>query len=588
MAGTADMTDYTGTTILLVEDNAIIALRERKTLEGEGYTVKTVHTGEDAVAFATAPSVPVGLILMDIDLGTGITGTEAARQIRARRDLPVVFLTSHAEQEVVTAAQQITRYGYVLKNTGEFMLLQSVKTALELFAEHRRVENERVRFQSLFNTAPTLAIQGYAPDGTVLYWNRASEELYGYSAAEAIGGNLVDLIIPPEMSDEVQRLIRHSAETGEPIPSETLLLRRKDGSPVEVYSRHTVVQYPDRPTEVFCLDADMSRHRESEQLLRRILDSLPVPVVVSSGPEERVQSVNRAFLNTFGYSAQEVGDLAGWFHLAYPDPVYRAEIASRWTAARDAAGPHGLVGPMEADVTCCDGTVRNVDVLAHSIDDIIVVTFTDYTAVRTAQRQLEESLREKDWLMQELNHRTKNNLMLVSALVGMKDERLGDAADLSDIRSRIDAIGLIHETLYAADAVMTIDFNAYLDTLLPSVFSFYPHSSVTVEIRIDHAVLPTRTAVTLGIIVNELATNAMKHAFLPGEPAHFSVELAGREEGSHRELTVSNSGRPIPETVDVHQAEGLGLRLIGALVQQLGGTMGMERTPKTAFRICFP
>src|SRR6056297_893240 len=122
MAVPAGMTDLTETTILLVEDNAIIALRERQTLEGNGYAVKTVHTGEKAVAFAVDTANPVGLILMDIDLGAGIDGIEAARRILAERDVPVVFLTSHAEQEIVTAAEEITRYGCVLKNTGEFML----------------------------------------------------------------------------------------------------------------------------------------------------------------------------------------------------------------------------------------------------------------------------------------------------------------------------------------------------------------------------------------------------------------------------------------------------------------------------------
>ena len=111
------MTDEGIKTILLVEDQAIIALKEAKTIQNFGYQVETVHTGEDAVTRALDDQ-KLDLILMDIDLGSGIDGTEAARQILAQRSIPIVFLTSHAEEDFVEKAREITRYGYVLKNSG--------------------------------------------------------------------------------------------------------------------------------------------------------------------------------------------------------------------------------------------------------------------------------------------------------------------------------------------------------------------------------------------------------------------------------------------------------------------------------------
>ena len=120
------------TNILLVEDEALIAMAEAKILEKNGYSVKTVLSGEDAVSAGNKESVD--LILMDIDLGKNkMDGTEAARKILTEREVPIVFLTSHSEKEYVNRVKGITGYGYVLKSSGKHVLLQSIEQALELF-----------------------------------------------------------------------------------------------------------------------------------------------------------------------------------------------------------------------------------------------------------------------------------------------------------------------------------------------------------------------------------------------------------------------------------------------------------------------
>jgi CheY-like chemotaxis protein len=103
-------------TILLVDDEAIIAMAEKMTLEKYGYKVITAHTGEEAVA-AVRKTPAIDLVLMDINLGSGMDGPEAAALILKDRDLPVVFLSSHIEPEVVAKTEKITSYGYVVKNS---------------------------------------------------------------------------------------------------------------------------------------------------------------------------------------------------------------------------------------------------------------------------------------------------------------------------------------------------------------------------------------------------------------------------------------------------------------------------------------
>src|SRR6056297_1474877 len=114
--------------ILLVEDEAIIALNQVKTIEKHGYEVVSVYNGEQAVERVHSDP-EISLILMDIDLGKGMDGTEAAQQILKDHEIPIIFLTSHAEKDMVERVKGITRYGYVLKNSGEFVLIESINMA---------------------------------------------------------------------------------------------------------------------------------------------------------------------------------------------------------------------------------------------------------------------------------------------------------------------------------------------------------------------------------------------------------------------------------------------------------------------------
>ncbi len=138
-------------------------------------------------------------------------------------------------------------------------------------AERNRMEvalkQSEARFRYLLQDIENISVQGYSPDGTTQYWNRASEILYGYSAQEAIGKNLLDLIIPPEMTDFVRRAMKEMAETGQAIPASELSLLRKDGSYVAVFSSHAVIDIPGSSREMFCIDIDLTKLKQTEKEL---------------------------------------------------------------------------------------------------------------------------------------------------------------------------------------------------------------------------------------------------------------------------------------------------------------------------------
>nr|WP_275401516.1 EAL domain-containing protein [Wenzhouxiangella limi] len=133
----------------------------------------------------------------------------------------------------------------------------------------RRLRESEARFRRILQDIDGVAVQGYRLDGSVSYWNRASEALYGYSEQEALAGNLLDLIIPPEMRAEVSANLQSVAEGGE-IPNGELELLRKDGSRVPVYSSHTVLKSTSDEPELFCVDIDLSERKAHEQALDRL------------------------------------------------------------------------------------------------------------------------------------------------------------------------------------------------------------------------------------------------------------------------------------------------------------------------------
>lgn len=167
-------------------------------------------------------------------------------------------------------------------------------------------EIAELRFQKLFEDADAMSIQGYLADGTVVYWNRASELIYGYSAAEALGGNLLDLIIPQDMRTVVEGAVRWMFENGQGIPPSRMNLRHKQGHLVPVYSSHTVVSIDGQAPVMFCMDADMSALAKAEQELRiaaAAFDSQQGMLITDRLGV--ILRVNSSFTLTTGYSEAE-------------------------------------------------------------------------------------------------------------------------------------------------------------------------------------------------------------------------------------------------------------------------------------------
>ncbi|PKO81267.1 MAG: GGDEF domain-containing protein [Betaproteobacteria bacterium HGW-Betaproteobacteria-13] len=168
-------------------------------------------------------------------------------------------------------------------------------------------ESER-RFRNLFEHTPEISVQGYDRNRRVIFWNLFSEKLYGYSAQEAIGKRLEELIIPDCMRSGVIEAVDNWVNGGEGIPATELTLRRRDGSPVHVFSSHVMLHGRDGEPEMYCIDIDLSARKTAEDQLRKLslaVEQSPESIVITD-LWGSIEYVNRAFELTTGYCADEV------------------------------------------------------------------------------------------------------------------------------------------------------------------------------------------------------------------------------------------------------------------------------------------
>jgi two-component sensor histidine kinase len=216
----------------------------------------------------------------------------------------------------------------------------------------------------------------------------------------------------------------------------------------------------------------------------------------------------------------------------------------------------------------------------------------DNAACQEAQVQLQALLSEKEILVKEMHHRVKNNLQVVASLLSLQAESIQDARTrrmFQESEHRIHAIMLIHETLYQVDDLTHIEFGAYIRTLVTQLLhaSGISTERISLEVAADEILLELTTAIPCGLIVNELVTNCLKHAFPEPQSGKIRIALQANAEDSVT-LQVSDNGVGLPAGMDFRATDSLGLQLICILTEQLGGTIALEAGKGTTFTITFP
>jgi predicted ATPase len=214
------------------------------------------------------------------------------------------------------------------------------------------------------------------------------------------------------------------------------------------------------------------------------------------------------------------------------------------------------------------------------------------TSLQNASLEAENaSLTEKEALLKEVHHRVKNNLQLISSLLSLQSTRVTDPAVaelFSESRNRVRSMALVHENLYRAGNLARISMELHVRTLVAHLRQAYGLASeqITLETRVSDVHLDMSRAVTCGLIINELVSNALKHAFPGGRPGRVWIELAADDQRAT--LVVGDDGRGLPAGFDLATTGSLGLQLISDLTAQLHGTVALGPPPGTSFTIAFP
>lgn len=677
--------------ILLVEDEPVIALLETQQLRNEGYAVTHVNSGEQAVHMISTGCDMYDLILMDIDLGDGIDGTEAASRILADNDIPVLFLSSHTEKDVVKKTEKITSYGYVVKNSGIRVLDASIKMAFKLFDAHKDLKERKQRIKSvnaelqqtidelqrtnseleaaneqlidseklimerdylLSLTGSIAKVGGWEYDvrRSSFAWTEEVARIHGFRP-----GSTPDIeSILSLYSAESRKLIKQSARNtllyGEPFDLE-LEMVTLDGTRRHLHTQGRAVTAGGRPSRIQGVMQDISDHRSTEQELRKINRMHSVisrinQLIIRAG------DIDEIFSESCRIAVESGNFRMAWIGLI--DADQQAVIPAVWCGHEDGylslikkisvmdvpegRGPTGTAIRENRYFYCND--IMNDPVMApwrmealkrgyrSSIalpivsGGMIIGAFSIYSGepsyfndeeirlltevtgdigfgveklradeqLKKDESAMRQLLSHRDILMKELHHRVKNNLGVVSGLLTLEREKISDDLSrtiLNDARSRVLSIMGIYERLYLSEDVTHIDLNPYIGDLAGSILDTYMPGAGRISLSIELADIrvETRRAVPLGLIINELMTNALKYAYPGNAPGEIVIRL--HVEGSSGSLKVSDTGAGLPDGFDPYTTESMGFMLVRMLAEQIGGTFRVDCSAGTCVHIVF-
>jgi two-component system, sensor histidine kinase PdtaS len=565
--------------ILLVEDEALIALEETVYLKREGYAVEHVFNGRSAIEAVQTRSGAVDLVLMDIDLGKGMDGTEAAKEILKHHDIPILFLSAHTEKEIVDKTEKITSYGYVVKNSGEVVLLASIKMAFRLHEAHKALATSEEKYSKAFHISPDSININRLSDGAYLAVNQGFTEITGYAAEEVIGRSSVD----PEVGvwadeDDRRRLVALLQKDGE-VANFEAKFRMKLGQ-----LRHGLMSARvltiDNEQCILSITRDITDRRNaqlalaaSNAALTSLLRAAPL-AIVGVDRAGNILIWNSAAEKLFGWTAAEV--------IGRPNPIVPPDRSGEYAQLRERVLVGEHIVERETVRRKRDGSLVDVSISTAAIPGDVgqiperIAIITDITERKRSEEAVRRLLKQEEVLRKELQHRVKNNLNIVSSLIGLEIPRLKDPDSRQvfiDARSRINTMMRMYDQLNRSEDPNRIELLPYVNDLAQSLFTMYAAdpARIRMALRIADILIDTKRIVPLGLILNELITNALKYAYPGGSSGE--IRIQAERLGEKIAVAVSDDGVGLGEGISLETSDSLGLSLVKNLTEQIEGTV---------------
>ncbi|NMC98739.1 MAG: PAS domain S-box protein [Bacteroidales bacterium] len=581
-------------TILLVEDNPFNAQITSDTLYRFGYNVITASTGEEAINCALTNDI-VSLVLMDIDLGEGIDGKEAAGIILKNRTVPIVFLTSHSEKEYVEKVKAITRYGYVIKNSGDFVLKSTIEMAFELFEAHEKTHAHEELLSNILHSIGDALITTDA-NCLITKMNRAAESLTGWQFKDAVNKPLSSILKiynektrkevenPAEkalISGKVERLADHTILRSKDgieyhIADSAAPLRNKEGKISGV-----VIVFSDITEKCLMEKKLFEQYSYMCSLKEAALD--PLVIINTDG---KIIDTNVAAENITGVSRAK---LIGSDFTKYFTNPQKAREGFLDTFK------YGYVRNYPLAVQHTDGKVTDVVFnasLYHSANGLtegVFVVARDVTELEIASKEIKALLEEKELILQEVHHRIKNNMNTVAGMMYMQANSLKDnsaIAALNDAQSRVLSMMLLYDKLYISNEFKKMSAREYLSSLVDQIIENFPNNDIVKIVKkIDDFIIDTKKMSDLGIIINEILTNSMKYAFIGRTSGIITVSASVRD--NRLTISIADDGNGIPASVKIKSSSSFGLQLVNMMARSLHGQINIESENGTKFTLEF-
>ncbi|MBZ2164633.1 PAS domain S-box protein [Methanobacterium spitsbergense] len=504
------------------------------------------------------------------------------------------------------------------KNGKEFpfeMSLTKWETGLEIyFTSIIRNINERKKsfkalreseekFKSLVdNAADILLVHDF--DGKLVEVNKRASESLGYSQEELLQMNIMDI----EQDTDLKSAQEHVLPKIKPNEPFSLLghFRRKNGSIFPVEVRFAIVDIQGQ--RLFMgLARDITAQlklenslKESEKRLFDIIDFLP-DATLAIDNNGIVITWNKAIEDMTGFKAL---NMVGKGDYEYSKPFFgirRQMLIDLVTHSNENIEKHydfverrgeAIMAQTEAPLKGTNRILWGKAVPLHDGQGNIkgaIEVIRDITERIHAEKEIIESLKEKEVLLREIHHRVKNNMQIISSLLNLQIQNVEDEEAvnvLKESQGRVKSMAMIHEKLYQSPNFTDINVKDYIDKLIFDIFYSYGIKIGTIEsvLDIEDINIGMETAIPLGLIVNELVTNSVKYAFPKGEGI-ITIDLKSLQ--NKMELIITDNGIGLPKDIDIDNTNSLGLQLVKSLVNQIEGKIELDQTHGTEFKIIF-
>ena len=462
-------------------------------------------------------------------------------------------------------------------------------------SERRRAEEalrrQTVMFQNLFRGSLD-AIAMLDEEDRVVEVNAAFLTLFGYSREEVLGKPINSLVAHGQVSTDAEQFSRIVYGSRRAMERQTVRCKR-DGGPVDV----TVIGYPivyeGRIIGAYGIYRDITEQKRAERALRKseerfakAFNSNPAPLVISETVTGRFIAVNDRWVRMLGYGREEqIGRTSKEVGI-WADPGQRDRAIEK--LVKD-----GALKDFPVDFKTKSGRIRSAlwsaELITMDDKEVMLSFIFDYTERKVAEEALFKSLKEKETLLKEIHHRVKNNLQIMVSLISLQTMNLADdgaAETFKSLRDRVHTMALIHEQLYSSGNLSEVDMPEYLRLLAQNIGRVFriPGRQVELRIEAEDILLGIDQAIPCGLLLNELISNAYKHAFT--DPGSGCVRVRLRMAGHMVELVVQDDGGGLPP--DYEARDSLGMKLIRTLVAQLRGSLEISSERGSRFRISFP